>query len=378
MSTREEVTKILAGNRDRLLRMKGVQIVYTGTKLKDGRDTGEPAIVVGVKKKHGKTLLWLMRTPIIPSAIMSEVTRLSTTVTTIAVTDVVDVGILKAPPEAKELESEDDPIDHRKKFRPKVPGGVSAIVCGSSACTVTCWVWSHYLKKGLLLDNWHCAKMNACPDEKILQPSPYDGGNIILDSICKYDFGNIENPLTDSAISVPLKDEHATMQIFGLGSYKGTRLPNVGDEVIKSGRTTGVSRSNVIALDGSANISYPDKIRFKRDLIVTGHMLDGGDSSSPLMRVVNGVVQPELCGQGFAGSSQMSLHIKMSNIINDPAFGHYQLDFNHEIDEPEPPPPPPEKSVLLLATAKKLSDGKYEIETVWFEIPLSLILEKKE
>ena len=375
MSSREFAKTILAKNRDRLLRMKDVQIIYTGTKIKDGRDTGEPAIVIGVKKKHGKLFLKLTRTPLFPSVLGTPNSQAPPLVPT----DVVSVGILKSPPEVMGLESEDDPAEHKKKFRPKIPGGVSAIVCGSSACTTTCWVWSNYLKKGLLLDNWHCAKLGACPDEMILQPSPYDGGTLLFDKCAKYDFGNIENPLTDSGISIGLKDEHATMQILGLGSYKGTRLPDLGDEVIKSGRTSGVTRGTVVGLDGSAFISYPDKIREKHDLIVTSYMLDGGDSSSPLMRVVNNVIQPELCGQGFAGSSQMSLHIKMSNIIKDPAFGHYQLDFDHEIDTPEPPPPPPEKSVLLLATAKKLSDGKYDIETVWFEIPLSFILaDKKE
>lgn len=374
MPTFIDVKKILANKRQELLDMKNVVIVYTGTKITDGEDTGEPSIVVGVKRKYPKTLLKLLRTPIIPPMMSFKIDKVTKTTPT----DVIKVGALKAPPKAKGLESEDDPADHRKKFRPKVPGGVSAIVCGSSACTTTCWPWSKYLKKAVLLHNWHCAKMNACSEEKIIQPSPTDFGNILTDSIAKYDFGDIENPKTDSAISVPLKDEHATMQIFGLGSYKGTRPPAIGDEVIKSGRTSGVTRGKVIALDGSANVSYPDKVRAKHDLIVTSYMLDGGDSSSPLKRVVNGVVQPELCGQGFAGSSQMSLFIKISNILADPALGHYQLDFNYTFEEPTPPPPPTEKKVLILATANKKEPDEFTIEKVWFEIPLATVLEENK
>jgi hypothetical protein len=374
MPTFPDVRKILDEKRKELLDMKNVVIVYTGTKITDGKDTGEPSIVVGVKRKYPKTLLKLMRTPIIPPMISAKIDKIIRTTPT----DVVKAETLKAPPKTKGLESEDNPADHRKKFRPKVPAGVSAIVCGSTACTTTCWVWSKYLKKALLLHNWHCAKMNACSEEKIIQPSPSDFGNILTDSIAKYDFGDIENPKTDTAISLPLSDEYATMQVFNLGSYKGYTLPAINDEVIKSGRTSGVTRGRVLGLDGSANISYPDKVRQKNDLIVTTSMLEGGDSSSPLLRVVNGVIQPELCGQGFAGSSQMSLFVKVSNILNDPALQHYQLDFNYAFEAPTPPPPPPEQTVLILASAKKKENGQYDIETVWFEIPLATIAKENK
>jgi len=208
---------------------------------------------------------------------------------------------------------------------------------------------------------------------KIIQPSPYDGGNILTDGIAKFEAGNIDNPLTDSGISRTLNKEHPTMQIFGLRKYKGMGTLQRGDEVIKSGRTSGVSRGTVRALDGSAVIEYPDKNREKHDLILTSVMLEGGDSSSPLLKVVNGEVQPELCGQGFAGSSNFSLHIKPENIVSDPALEKYKLDFNYDFEGEDGEEPQPKKRVVILASADKVEPSSYTITKIWVEIPQILL-----
>ena len=307
-----------------LLKRPGVNLVYTGTKRVKGIDTGTPAIVVAVTKKHTRETLSTLGLELIPAEIQS------------LPTDVVEGGPFKVGPDIESKATPiDDPREHQKKFRPTVPGGVSAIVCGSSACTTTCWVPSKKLNRPVLLHNWHCSYLSACNDMKTVQPSPYDGGFHPQDDISTVTAGDIDTPTTDSAIDIPLDNTYATKLIFGLGEYAGYTTPNIGDPLVKSGRTTGITKGSCTATDGAANVQYPDKIRLKTDLIVTTDMLAGGDSSSPLMigNVDNGaavIIDKRLAGQGFAGGGGMSLFVKISNILTDPAIAPYELDFEGE------------------------------------------------
>lgn len=317
-----------------LLGMPNVSIVFTGTKIKAGVDTGRPAVVVGVEKKLKEGDLKALRIPVIPL----KLGRVST--------DVIETHRLKAPPGAVLKKAKiKGAEEHRRKFRPKIPGGVSAIEWCSSACTVTCHVWSHKLKRALMLDNFHCARLRQCRDGFITQPSPMDGGIPAGDNVAQFLAGDITNETTDSALNEELDQAYATKEIFKLGAYRGYGVPSVGDRVIKSGRTSGVTTGTVQGIDGVANIDYGDwGVLQKRDLIVATKMLDGGDSSSSLKRVSpDGTIERPLMGQGFAGSDLMSLFIKIPNIIEDPALKQYDLDFDYDFEdgngggEPEPP-----------------------------------------
>lgn len=315
--------------------------MYSGTRISGGEKTGEPCITVGVIKKYTPVQLQALNLEPIPANIMG------------LETDVVETHVLSAPPSLiLSTQPSDDPRTHQQKFRPTVPGGVSAIVCGSTACTTTLWVWSDALKKPVLLQNWHCEELNACDKHLIIQQSPYDGGKTPDDAIARFLAGNIENTKTDSAVSeggywgvgekfVP-SDEFATQDIFGLGSYHGIDEVKVGDHVVKSGRTTGITEGDVQAIDGAANIQYPDKVRQKEDLIVTSNMLQGGDSSSPMKLFNNREIGLGFAGQGFGGSDLMSVFIKPKNILEDPAFTSLSLNFDYDFGPIIPPPPVPE------------------------------------
>ena len=302
-----------------LLKIPNVCLVYTGTKIKAGVDTGKPAVVVGVERKLKAVALQQLKIPLVPA----KIGRVST--------DVIETRRLKAPPQTgvKRIKS---PSEHQAKFRPKVPGGVSAIEWCSSACTTTCWVWSKSLGEPVLHQNFHCARLRGCKDGYITQPSPYDAGVPPRDNIAQFIAGDISNETTDSAISRALDTSYATKEIFKLGRYKGYGVPKIGDKVIKSGRTSGVTTGTIQGIDGVADIDYGDYgIIRKSDLIVTTKMLDGGDSSSPLKRVgSDGNPEPPLMGQGFAGSDLASAFIKIPNVISDPALAHYALDFEYE------------------------------------------------
>jgi endonuclease G len=333
-----------------LLKIPGVQLVYTRTKIKAGIDTKQPATIVCVEKKLSPSELSALKMPMIPPELNGTVT------------DVIEVGKLTAPPPKSDIKIR-SASDHQKKFRPKVPGGVTAIEYCSSACTLTTWVWSDKLGEPVALQNWHCCRMQQCRDGWILQPSPYDLGFYPADVIGQFIAGDINNPYTDSGISCEAEPHgFATMEIYGLGSFKGYCIPEVDDRFIKSGRTTGVTQGTVLALDGAANISYPDEVRQKEDLIVTTHMLDGGDSSSPAKIIRNGVIQPPLAGQGFAGSDTVSCFIKIPNIISDPALAPYKLNFDYEYEAPTPAPEPPQPEA---SCPEEFTECLAAVESVW-------------
>ena len=330
-----------------LLKIPGVQLVYTRTKIKAGLDTRQPATVVCVEKKLPPSALKALSIPMVPAELNGTVT------------DVIEIGKLTAPPPTSKVKLL-GAADHQKRYRPKVPGGVTAIEYCSTACTLTAWPWSDQVKEPVALQCWHCCRMEQCVEGWILQPSPYDLGIYPGDVIAQFMAGDIENPKTDSGISRQVQPGgFATMNIFGLGSFKGYIVPEVDDQFIKSGRTSAITKSTVLALDGAANISYPDKVRQKEDLIITGKMLDGGDSSSPAKVIRDGVIQPPLAGQGFAGSDLISCFIKISNIIKDPALAPWRLNFDYEYEEPTPPPGPPEDPWQEFLKCAQKADGDF-------------------
>ncbi len=374
--SQEHAQAALAKHKENLLALKGVNLVYTATKITNGQDTGIPAVVVAVTTKHPREALTVLGLEPVPALL--EVENGSQ-----VPTDVVEGGPFPIPiPDNPTLLASpiDNPADHQKRYRP-VPGGVSAIVCGSSACTTTAFVWANKRPDGsagaMLLHNWHCSYLSACADMLTLNPSPYDGGKNPADAISKVTAGNIDNPTTDSAVDVPLNDSYATMDIYGLGSYLGYAVPKVGDALEKSGRTTGLTKGTCTAIDGVANVQYPDKVRTKSDLIVTTDMLAGGDSSSPLRILgVDGKPTPPLAGQGFAGGGGVSLFIKIPNILVDPAIAPFQLDFNHKLGDttlPPPPPPPPPPSTqkyVALALIEQNTDGTWKVDQVYAKLPI--------
>lgn len=327
-----------------------ITIIRTDTKITKGRDTGCPCVTIGVENKISAIKMKTLSIAPIPS----KLGRVKT--------DVVEAHRIHAPPTGRIRRMGAE--EHQQKFRP-VPGGVSAIERCSSACTVTCSVWSKKLQEPVMLQNFHCANLRGCGDKGITQPSPYDKGIPGQDDVAKFIAGDVTNPKTDSAINQFNDVKNAAKEILKLGVYRGYAVPEVGDTLIKSGRTSGVTTGTVKALDATAPIDYGDYgLIVKRDLINTTKMLDGGDSSSPAKRyAADGTLLNELVGQGFAGSDEDSLFVKIPNIINDPALKEYELDFTYDWEgngggeDPEPPEPPAQNCEDNMITCANKAKG---------------------
>jgi N-acetylmuramoyl-L-alanine amidase len=251
-----------------------------------GEKAGETAVAVLVEKKEA--LAELKLGDIIPAEIEG------------VKTDVIEIG-------------EQTPMacTHCDKERP-VHGGLSAIWTEGTACTLGAIVYKDGKAYGL--QNTHCANPHwkgAKIGDAIMQPSPNDGGDKKKDIIGKssdYEALKLDGKSInyfDTAL-VDLEVEATPLFLEGLGAFEPEpRDVKVGDQVWKSGRTTGVQTSKVLAVNVTMICNYGDEYGrglFRNQIVVenTGkYFTAGGDSSS---LVINNDRHP--VGQIFAGSSR--------------------------------------------------------------------------
>lgn len=172
--------------------------------------------------------------------------------------------------------------------------------------------------RDLLLSNWHvlCGSLLAQRGEAILQPGPFDGGTPDQ-GIARLERFALNRHLDAACASL---DGHrfCTHVHAGLGPRPlGTTGPVLGLDVVKSGRTTGVTRGRITDVDADVTVSgYPEgSIDFKGQIIV-----ETGDRDQPFSRpgdsgsVVLARNGPAV-GLLFGGSIEMTV----LNPINDVA-----------------------------------------------------------
>jgi hypothetical protein len=120
---------------------------------------------------------------------------------------------------------------------------------------------------GMILSNWHVlvAAWTARPGQRIYQPGRLDGGTS----------ANVIATLTRDAMSVNLDAAVATLtgsrplvnDQLELGAVIGVGQAVLGMQVVKSGRTSGVTRGVVTAVQGTARINYRGIWRIIRQVV---------------------------------------------------------------------------------------------------------------
>ncbi|MDN5331019.1 MAG: hypothetical protein PWP45_244 [Tepidanaerobacteraceae bacterium] len=314
--------RILRRYEKKLFTIENVVGTGLGYKIIEGKTTNEPAIIVLVKKK--KSERELPRSQILPKKLEN------------VMTDVIEVGEVRF-------------LDVRtQKSRPAMPG-VSIGHYKVTAGTFGAVVKDEITGEPLILSNNHVlANASNGKDGKasigdpILQPGPYDGGGPqdviahlyrfipvekdIAPSRCSVakrgeNFINFflkflkpdyrlaflkQNPaynLVDAAVARPVNPDYIKAEIMELGEIKGIAKPSIGMTLIKSGRTSGVSKSEIKALNVRIRvIMTPGEEATFRDQLLAGPMAQPGDSGS---LVVN--EKMEAVGLLFAGSDVATL-----------------------------------------------------------------------
>jgi hypothetical protein len=290
---------------EKLLGKRGVVGVGYGKCIRGGIKTDEDCVIIMVERKVPQSSL--RRTDVIPRQIGGWKT------------DVIEVGVLRAPPPLPVWGNA--PLEYVERVRP-VPGGVSIGHAAITAGTVGCVV---YRAGGpVILSNNHVlANSNdASVGDPIVQPGPHDGGKVASDQIgtlldfIPIKFGGMdmpdcqgtallntlarllrsrlrfqverqaeENNRMDAALCIPQAVDDVVPEIRDIPRYISTPAdPYVGQKVHKTGRTTEHTHDEVQQVQVTVQVQYgAGKLATFEDQILFGPMSAGGDSGSLIL-----------------------------------------------------------------------------------------------
>lgn len=260
-----------------------------------------------------------------------------------AKTDVVEVGILRA----QEVRTD--------RWRP-APPGVSIGHYQITAGTFGAVVYDRVTGDRLLLSNNHVLanNNNAAPNDPILQPGIADGGTLRYDTIaqlvrfCPLRFNSEPGECTyadmyvragnyvagllgshhritasrynrqavnlvDAAVARPADESQMLDEILDIGLVEGAIPAELGMQVRKSGRTTGLTQGELVVMDATVSISYgTDKVATFENQILTTAMSQGGDSGSLLVAADDNIA----VGLLFAGSTQSTVYNPIKTVLD--------------------------------------------------------------
>jgi hypothetical protein len=174
--------------------------------------------------------------------------------------------------------------------------------------------------------------------EDIQQPSPADGGSKedIVGELVGY--VPLQDGVTVDVASRSTDTEVDSQSLLGLGDrymnsvFRGDYNTLLGDTLVKTGRTSSVTRGKVLATSATTVVSYPHGKQYKmRDLIITEDMSRGGDSGAPVYREDGG----EIVGMLFSGSETVTVFCKATNIEKE--HGVRIMEHNKDNREYEKP-----------------------------------------
>jgi hypothetical protein len=300
--------------------------VATGVKWKDGKPTGEPAVLVLVTHKVAKENL--SRQDLIPARLQD------------LQTDVLAVGDVTAGDAAPIFNSGIQTL--AKRVRP-VAGGYSVGHFKITAGTIATCCYDllpgastdpnnpvHGVgipgKYYILSNNHVLANVNAGPiGAPILQPGPIDGGTDPADRVATLSrFIHVQltpavplaqqNNLVDCAIAEG-QFHDLSREGYWNGYVRGWRrranvLQMVGQTVKKTGRTTNFTTGRITAVNATIDVNFGSgRVGRMKDQIVTTNMSAGGDSGSLVTTLDNVAI-----GLLFAGSATSMIANQIENV----------------------------------------------------------------
>ncbi len=322
----EDIRKLLPTVKKELLKKSNVVATGVGYKTTGGKKTDELCIVCSTDIKQPKSSLSAQ--DLVPAQIQG------------VSTDVLRTGLFRIL---------QDPTE---RFRP-APGGVSVGHKDITAGTLGCLVKKN--DKLFILSNNHVmANSNAANiGDAILQPGPFDGGQLATDHIAnlsefvpvQFDGPGGADPcglaggvvsvlngiakilgsktrlyqtrdilaenLVDCAIAEPLDQNDVKNEILNIGTISGVEEAALNMAIKKSGRTTGFTTDTVQQIDVTVRVNFgSNRIATFVDQILTGPMSQGGDSGSAILNDQN-----KLIGLLFAGSDTTTIFSRIQNVF---------------------------------------------------------------
>lgn len=220
------------------------------------------------------------------------------------------------------------PVDPTGKFRP-VPIGVSTGHFDITAGTIGARVIDGSGNVYALSNNHVYANENlATVGDNVLQPGPYDGGVNPTDAIgtlsayVPIDFSGGSNRV-DAAIAATSTSIllNSTPEGAGYGTPSSSTIGAVLNmKVMKYGRTTGLTKGSVWAINATVNVGYSTGVaKFVDQIIVSGGTFSaGGDSGSLVVADGKGrdkANKGKPVGLLFAGSSSTTVINPINEVL---------------------------------------------------------------
>jgi len=328
MSEHAQVKRAQVRHQATLLALPNVIGVGIGLKAVGGRRTEKLCLSVLVQRK-------------VPGAALEAEALIPDDVEGVP-TDVIEAGEVRAL------------AARTSRLRP-APGGVSLGHVLVTAGTFGCVVRDRLSGDALILSNNHVlANSNrADPGDAILQPGAIDGGDEPADVLAALErFGEIQfarqpatcplarglvravntlaawggfhhrleawrdDPLAvnriDAAVARPQDEADLLPEVLDIGIVRGTRPPELGLKVRKSGRSSGLTTGEIIVLDATITVGYGESTARFTGQIVTTAMSQPGDSGSVLVEAGG----TRAVGLLFAGSDQVTLHNPIEAVLS--------------------------------------------------------------
>jgi len=302
--------KILNKYRNKILPLNHVIGIGYGKKIKNNRATEEDAIVIMVDKKLPEEQL--EKRDLVPQTLEN------------IITDVQETGTLKLLK-----------VPRNKKYRP-APAGVSIGHYKISAGTLGAIVKDNKTGEPLILSNNHVLANitdghdgRAKTGDPILQPGSHDKGSSddVIGHLERFiplkpSKGIFNSPtnIVDCAVAKPTNKDIVENNILGIGKVNGVKEAEINMNILKSGRTTGVTEGTVRAIDSTVNVDIGEnKESVFTDQIVTSPISQGGDSGSLVLDKDRNAV-----GLLFAGSNNATVCNKISNVMEELKIGFFK------------------------------------------------------
>lgn len=171
----------------------------------------------------------------------------------------------------------------------------------------------------MILSNWHvlASDWGARPGQRIYQPGQLDGGtsaDIVATLTRDAMWANL-----DAAVATLTGSRRLINEQLDIGSVTEVGKAEFGMEVVKSGRTSGVTHGRVTGLDGIAAITYGDLERVIHNVVTISPRMPGeqvstgGDSGSWWLDSAT----RQVIGLHFAGSDdpERGLALDMQSVL---------------------------------------------------------------
>lgn len=290
--------------REDLLRRANVIGVGSGPKRRDGRETGEDAVIVFVTEKLPESQL--AEEDVCPTTVRLDDEEVPT--------DVVQAGDVRA----QAVEAEVTEPDRTARYRP-APASVSTGHPDVSAGTLGTPPLLTEAGDLVFVTNTHVAAPppDAADGDACLQPGPHDDGGPDDQIGTLHEFAPISRTAenrTDSALVAVDPTAVRENEVLEIGPLAGFRDATFDASYEKSGRTTGHTEGELRARDVEIEVRgyYPDEPVTFVGVDAFSPMSSGGDSGSVIGRRVDGAFYGT--NLLFAGSPYVTFGVPWSEV----------------------------------------------------------------